>query len=523
MKRKHWWAVGITAIFLLVGVKKTVELAAPPAGEKRCDFVYPSSSDQTKPTTIELADNQVPPTFRQTGGTVNDASCLNKTSVFGVARIASEEDLVTTLAFAREHDLKITPSGAQHSMGGQSFVKDGIVLDMTGLNQVIVNKETMTMRVQSGATWAKVQQELDGHALSVKAMQSINIFSIGGTLSVNAHGIAHNPGQVASTVRSLRVMLADGSIVIASTTENSELFYHVLGGYGLFGVILEAEFDVVDNEVYTWTTQYIDHKSFPEFYASNVRGNDQLGLFFARLSVSPNGYLKETAVHTFKKTEWTDAIPAIKTTKHSALGRFIINLSKTGDTGRWIRWTLEKHFAGAVSPCITRNQAMSANEVCIISRNQQMYDSMRYLQNRLSDTDILQEYFVAPEQMSAFVDGLREIVTKNRANLLNITIRIVHKDTITALPYAKDDRFAFVLYFNQSLNETDSQTLRKTTTDLIDLATSLGGTFYLPYQLFYSPEQLRAAYPEVDAFFAMKRVFDPEERFTNTWYETYGK
>ncbi len=43
---------------------------------------------------------------------------------------------------------------------------------------------------------------LDEQGLSVKAMQSINIFTVGGTLSVNAHGIAHNPGPIASTVRS---------------------------------------------------------------------------------------------------------------------------------------------------------------------------------------------------------------------------------------------------------------------------------------------------------------------------------
>ena len=30
------------------------------------------------------------------------------------------------------------------------------------------------------------------------------------------------------------------------------------------------------------------------------------------------------------------------------------------------------------------------------------------------------------------------------------------------------------------------------------------GTYYLPYQLYYSPEQLRSAYPEIDDFFATK-------------------
>jgi FAD/FMN-containing dehydrogenase len=98
----------------------------------------------------------------------------------------------------------------------------------------------------------------------------------------------------------------------------------------------------------------------------------------------------------------------------------------------------------------------------------------------------------------------------------------VTQDDITALPYARGERVAFVLYFNQKLNERDSRVLQQATVDLIDLAIRRGGTFYLPYQLYYSPEQLRAAYPEVEDFFALKRRFDPVGLFSNSWYETYG-
>jgi FAD/FMN-containing dehydrogenase len=152
-----------------------------------------------------------------------------------------------------------------------------------------------------------------------------------------------------------------------------------------------------------------------------------------------------------------------------------------------------------------------------------MYDSMDYLNNRLRDTDILQEYFIPHGKMPQFVDGLRSIVKGNGANLINVTIRIVRKDEITTLNYAKQDMFAYVLYFNQKFNEHEGRILRKTTTDLIDLALGLDGTYYLPYQLFYSKEQLRKAYPRVDEFFAAKRIYDPDELFTNKFYEKYGK
>ena len=139
------------------------------------------------------------------------------------------------------------------------------------------------------------------------------------------------------------------------------------------------------------------------------------------------------------------------------------------------------------------------------------------------DTDILQEYFIPQHRMPEFVEGLHKIVAVNGANLINVTIRIVHKDTITALPYAREDMFAYVLYFNQKINQRESEILQKTTRDLVDLALGLDGTYYLPYQLFYSSEDLRRAYPGIDQFFAMKKTYDPIGLFTNKFYEKYGK
>ena len=97
-----------------------------------------------------------------------------------------------------------------------------------------MNAEARTITVQPGATWHDIQNVLHPR-FAVKSMQSTDIFSVGGSISVNAHGMDHQAGSVAGTVRSMRVMLADGSVVACSRGENAELFRHVAGGYGLFG------------------------------------------------------------------------------------------------------------------------------------------------------------------------------------------------------------------------------------------------------------------------------------------------
>jgi FAD/FMN-containing dehydrogenase len=508
--------------FLTYTVKKIFDYSAAPGKEKESDFVYPLNPDQEKPTVLKMEPKAPALTLAQTGGFINDASHLNKTAIYGVVRVASEDDIRSALKFARENNLKVTCAGQQHSMGGQAFSHGGLVLDLRDFNRVVLDKEHKTVKIESGARWWQVQQLLDQQGLSVKAMQSINIFSVGGTLSVNAHGIDPAPGQVAPTVRSLRVMLSNGEVVQASPTANTDLFRHVLGGYGLFGVILDAELGIVDNEMYSRTTEYMDYKDFPKYYRAQIENHGDIGLAYGRLSVAPQSFLRETAVHSYTKVAFGGPLPSLKPAQHDTLDRFIINLSKTGGFGRWVRWMLEKHVEAHIHDCVTRNQAMNQKEPCLVARNAEMYDNMAYLKNRLPDTDILQEYFIPYDRMPEFVDSLRDVVQRNHANLLNVTIRTVHRDAVTALPYAKEDMFGFVLYFNVRFNPKENEILRKTTVDLIDAAQKTGGTYYLPYQLFYSREQLHRAYPEIDDFFSAKKKYDPIGLFSNKFYEEYG-
>ena len=512
----------VAASLLILSAKKIFDYTAAPDYEKESDFVFPHNPDQEKPTVLIAEPKSPPISFKQSGGFTNDASHLNKTAVYGIVKISNEDDIRNALQFARERNLKVTCAGQQHSMGGQTFTHGGLVLDLRGFNRIKLDKEKKIVNIQTGARWWQLQQLLDKDGLSVKAMQSINIFSVGGTLSVNAHGIDPMPGPVAPTVRSMRIMLSNGDIVKAGPAENGALFRHALGGYGLFGVILDVDLDIVDNEMYARKALYMDYKDFPGYYKANVENNRDIGLVFGRLSVAPQSFLRETAVHTYSKMQFDGALPPLKPARHNTLDRLIINLSKIGGMGRWTRWTLEKYAEPHLHECVTRNQAMNQKEACLVSRNEEMYDDMAYLKNRLRDTDILQEYFVPYERMPEFVDGLRDVVQRNHANLLNVTIRTVHKDTVTALPYAKQDMFGFVLYFNVKFNDEENEILKKTTADLIDVVERARGTYYLPYQLFYSPEQLHKSYPEIDDFFAAKKKYDPIGLFSNKFYEKYG-
>src|SRR5207248_224147 len=83
--------------------------------------------------------------------------------------------------------------------------------------------------------------------LSPAVMQSNHDFSVGGTLCVNAHGWPVPYGPVGATARAFRLMLADGTVLTCSPKDNTELFNLAVGGYGLFGIVIDVELDAVEN------------------------------------------------------------------------------------------------------------------------------------------------------------------------------------------------------------------------------------------------------------------------------------
>jgi len=157
-------------------------------------------------------------------------------------------------------------------------------------------------------------------------------------------------------------------------------------------------------------------------------------------------------------------------------------------------------------------------------RNQLLNEPVDVFENRsAASTDILHEYFVPPESFAGFVRELQIAIGRHKADLLNLTVRDVQTDADTFLRYADQEMLALVLLFNQPRNAEGDVAMQALTRDLIDAALRLKGRYYLPYRLHASSEQMSAAYPQAARFFELKRRYDPDETFRNTFYAKYGR
>ena len=519
-RRKLLISVSVIALVAAGAGIWMAPLAAEPSGDKDCGSILPALPAPA--AKAAPAERVAEPNWAQRGGTVNDASCLSRTPVHGVVAVRSEADVATALAYARAHGLTVSAAGVRHSMGGQAFRRGGLVLDMRGLNAIALNAQRRTVTVGAGATWHAIQNAIHPR-FAVKAMQSTDIFTVGGSIAVNAHGMDHRAGAVMDSIRSLRIMLADGRIVTASREVEPELFAHVVGGYGLFGVILSGELEVVPNDVYASERELIRYDAFPARFEA-IAADPEIGLMYAHLSTAPGSLLEEALVYSYRRVDDEGAErPPLGEVGSTRLRRLTVNLAKRAGLFRSFKWWAEKNLEHRFERCpVTRAQAMGDGEACLVSRNDPMHDSVAYLRNALpAETDILHEYFIPRARLVPFIDGLRRLFREQDANLVNASIRAVNAEA-TALSYAPAPAFSVVLYLNQSTDQAGTAAMARLTSDLIDLTHANGGRFFLPYQLHYSAAQLERSYPEIRAFFAEKRRWDPDGRFSNSWYARYA-
>jgi FAD/FMN-containing dehydrogenase len=448
-----------------------------------------------------------------------DYARLGAARVASVEPATSVEQLQAVLADAAARGLKVSIAGSRHSQGGHTYSAGGVVLDMRTFNRVLaVDTAGLTVTVESGATWDEVQRAIAPAGLALKVMQSSNIFTVGGTLSANAHGRDIDVMQEVEVVERFHLLTSDGRVLEVSRVANPELFALVIGGYGLYGVILDVTLRVTRDELYEQRAVSMDYTEFPGYFAEHIKADSTVALMLVRPSIDPDpaSFLRELVVVTWRRAPAGTAGSFHLTEEaHVWRDRFFLGLSRRFDWAKSLRWRLQKRVE------------LGAGEARIVSRNNAMRPPLaplELLQYRSDhDTDIIQEYFVPVERFVPFMDRFREILVTGGMNVMSSTVRYVAPDSTPVLAYAPSkDVFAIIQMSNVKLSAEGQAHAEAVTRELVDAAIDNGGTYYLTYQLYPTAEQLYRAYPRAGFAFERKRFYDPGELFSNQFYERYG-
>jgi FAD/FMN-containing dehydrogenase len=450
-------------------------------------------------------------------GFVDDMSRLNRTHVARVwdapeNATEAEAQLRELLQRARRDNLRVCIAGARHSMGGHTLYPEGLYLNMLPLKRMDLDAGRKVLRVGAGARWADVIPYLDANGLSVAIMQATHNFSVGGSVSVNCHGWQHDRPPIASSVEAFRLMKADGQVVSCSREENRELFGLALGGYGLFGVILDVDLRVVPNAAYIPDPPLIvPATDYVRRFREQVSQHGDVTMAIGRLNVNPDekAFLRHAAITLFRPAE--KPIPELKSPCYAPLRRAVLLAEIGSAEGKKLRWDLE----------IKAGSKMAGK---VFSRNQLLNEDAELFQEHKAErTEILHEYFIPDEGLEPFLEKVRGIVPRHEGDLLHVTVRDVKKDSDVRLNYAEKDVFAIVMLFSQAKTDDGERRMEAMSRELIDAALACGGTYYLPYRMHATVEQFYKAYPSARAFFECKRQYDPSELFQNQFYVKYGR
>ncbi|GAC1599781.1 MAG: FAD-binding oxidoreductase [Ramlibacter sp.] len=159
-----------------------------------------------------------------------------------IARCVDVADVIAAVNYARENKLLLAVRGGGHNGGGLGVCDGGLVIDLAGLHGIRVDPKAHTVRVEGGCTWAAVDHATHAFGMATPA-GIISTTGVGGlTLGGGIGHLSRRFGLTIDNLLAVDLVLADGSFVSASASENPDLFWAVRGGGGNFGVVTSFEF-----------------------------------------------------------------------------------------------------------------------------------------------------------------------------------------------------------------------------------------------------------------------------------------
>lgn len=159
-----------------------------------------------------------------------------------IVRCAGAADVKTSVVFARDHDLLLSVRGGGHNIAGNALCDDSLMIDLSGMRSVRIDREARRAYVEGGATL----HDFDHEAQSFGMATPLGINSTTGVAGLTLGGgfgwLSRKWGMTVDNLVSADIVTADGQLLRTSENEYPDLFWAIRGGGGNFGVVTSFEF-----------------------------------------------------------------------------------------------------------------------------------------------------------------------------------------------------------------------------------------------------------------------------------------
>jgi L-gulono-1,4-lactone dehydrogenase len=162
-----------------------------------------------------------------------------------VAHPETVDELSYIITTASQAGRPVKPVGSGHSFT-EIAATDGVQLSLDRLTGITdVDYDTGLITVLGGTTVAELNQSLATHCLALENLGDVDRQTIAGAISTGTHGTGARFGGLATQVRGLTMITADGSQLHCSAVEHPDLYAAARVGLGALGVISEITLQCV--------------------------------------------------------------------------------------------------------------------------------------------------------------------------------------------------------------------------------------------------------------------------------------
>lgn len=337
-------------------------------------------------------------------------------------------------------------------------------VELSRLKHLYYQPETQKLVAEAGVTFKEIQQYLTQFARALPVYPFDHALSVHQGVSENRFGFGYQRQTLAHIVSRIKLLQPNGELIICDENTHTEYFHAALGGMGLFGAIVEVEFNTVDNLLLARQRlgEDVDNAAVYWLAAPSV----------------------ETDLDSIEKFAYQIAQPialAFKPIKIRRSRVWTANRSAMYGQGFSVLNPIFYHLTNAFEP-----KKVSLNEAGYVlqSPHTPVY----------ADTQIyVSRYYLPIEAIPHLIDKLNEHRSTDKAISI-IRIHGVHlqADEISAIRFAPSGGIGVEIYW--LIISSEQNDFEKMQLLLTDFVLSQQGNFHLANH-FYTNQQLKQGYP----------------------------
>jgi decaprenylphospho-beta-D-ribofuranose 2-oxidase len=400
---------------------------------------------------------------------------------------------------------EVIARGLGRSYGDQAVNENNYVAICTKLNHFLHwDEQEGILECEAGVSLEEIITYFGPKGWLPMICPGTKFVTIGGAIANDIHGKAHHiDGSFVNCVLSFSILLADGTVVEASRSENADLFWANFGGLGLLGVLLKARLKLRKIETTYFKQKSIVIKNLDHMLEALDQYDHEYNYSVAWIDALAKGSKLGSGVLTLGNAAKLNELPEklkaeplkLHKTSKLAVPFFLPSFVLNGLTVRMLNRVI----------AFVQN---SPKEFVHYEKFFFPLDAINNWNKGYGKRGFIQYQFVIPEDNGKknLTEILELIAGSGCTPFLNVFKRMGEGQGILSFPFKG---------YTLAIDFPVTKELLSFTPKLDARVLAAGGRLYLGKDALLRESTFKAMYPQYQEWMAIKRKYDPDNRFSS--------